>query len=261
LGCESGAVEPLARARELGAEPPLVRIRAMPSIDGRGAHLMRVFPSPVLAHLDPFVLLDDFDVAAPAGFPTHPHRGFEAFTYMLEGAFHHVDNLGNDSVVTAGGTQRFTSGSGAWHSEMPGTDGRNHGLQLWVNLPRRLKQMSPNYAGLEASHHAVAGDDGARVRSIVGQGSDAELQTPVRYRDVTLAKGHSFRDVVQGGWNALVYVIEGSVALAGETVGQYEAVLPREGPMTAVARSAARLVFLAGKPLGEPIYHHGPFVD
>ena len=118
--------------------------------EGRGATVRRIFPGPDIRHLDPFVLLDDFGVRRPAGFPMHPHRGFEAFTYMIEGAFFHKDNLGNESEIFAGGTQRFTSGKGAWHSEMPSTDGRNRGLQLWVNLPRRLKPMPPDYEGTAA---------------------------------------------------------------------------------------------------------------
>jgi hypothetical protein len=233
----------------------------MATTDGQGARLHRVFPSPSLANLDPFVLLDDFDVGPPAGFPTHPHRGFEAFTYMLEGAFHHKDNLGNDSVVGEGGTQRFTSGRGAWHSEMPGTDGSNRGLQLWVNLPRRLKQMPPSYAGLEPGKHPTTRVDGATVRTVVGPGSDVELQTPVRYEDLVLPVGGTFRAVVEAGWNALVYVIEGSVRIAGELVDKQEAVLPGDGPLAIVAGTAARVLFLAGKPLHEPIVHRGPFVD
>ena len=259
-GCRSGSV---AAPRKTEASPAraVAKIRALPTTDGRGARLHRLFPSPYLQNLDPFVLLDDFDVAPPAGFPTHPHRGFEAFTYMLEGAFHHVDNLGNDSVVSAGGTQRFTSGSGAWHSEMPGGDGTNRGLQLWVNLPRRLKQMSPNYAGLDGSHHPERRVDDADVRTIVGSGSDAELQTAVRYADVSLAAGRAFRDVVEGGWNALVYVVSGLVEIGGTLFEAQEAALPSDGPLIVLARSAARFAVLAGRPHHEPILHHGPFVD
>lgn len=261
--CESGrsaSERPVSSSRSA----PLVeipRIRAVATTDGRGARLHRLFPSPYLQNLDPFVLLDDFDVAPPAGFPTHPHRGFEAFTYMIEGTFHHIDNLGNDSAISTGGTQRFTSGSGAWHSEMPGGDGTNRGLQLWVNLPRRLKQMSPSYAGLDASHHAVRQVDGADVRTIVGRGSDVELQTSVRYHDVSLAPGAVFEDVVEGGWNAVVYVIRGAIEIAGARFEQQEAALPAAGPLKVLASTAARFAFLAGRPHHEPIIHHGPFVD
>lgn len=260
--CESGSARPSARPGTPAPEArEIPRIRAVPTTDGRGARLHRLFPSPYLQNLDPFVLLDDFDVAPPAGFPTHPHRGFEAFTYMLEGAFHHVDNLGNDSVVSAGGTQRFTSGSGAWHSEMPGGDGTNRGLQLWVNLPRRLKQMSPNYAGLEASRHPLRQVDGGETRTIVGAGSEVELQTPVRYADVSLPPGGVFHDVIEGGWNAVVYVVRGAIDVAGSVFTDQEAALPGPGLLSIVARSDARFAFLAGRPHHEPIIHHGPFVD
>jgi redox-sensitive bicupin YhaK (pirin superfamily) len=261
--CESGR-SVSARQTPAAREAPLVevpRIRAVATTDGQGARLHRLFPSPYLQNLDPFVLLDDFDVAPPAGFPTHPHRGFEAFTYMIEGTFHHVDNLGNDSAVSAGGTQRFTSGSGAYHSEMPGGGGTNRGLQLWVNLPRRLKKMPPNYAGLDPSHHPVNVVGGAEVRTIVGRGSDVELQTSVRYHDVSLDEGGVFSDVVEGGWNAVIYVIRGAVEIAGSRFEAQEAALPKSGPLKILASSAARFAFLAGRPHGEPIIHRGPFVD
>jgi len=259
-GCQG---EGLSRAERLPAEeaPGVRKVRALPSVDGKGAHVQRVFPSPSLANLDPFVLLDDFDVHMGAGFPTHPHRGFEAFTYMVEGEFHHADNLGNDSVIGVGGTQRFTSGRGAWHSEMPETSGSNRGLQLWVNLPRRLKQMPPNYAGLAPEAHPTRLVDGAGVRTVVGNGSQVELQTSVRYEDVTLPADHAFHAVVEDGWNALVYVIEGAVRIAGTVVERHEAALPVPGPLAVLAVGAARFAFLAGKPHHEPIIHHGPFVD
>lgn len=255
---ERVAAEPSARV--------LQRITARPTTDGQGASLLRVFPGPGLRHLDPFVLLDDFDVRKPAGFPEHPHRGFEAFTYMIEGAFHHRDSLGNDSVIGPGGTQRFTSGRGARHSEMPASEGSNRGLQLWVNLPQRLKTMAPSYAGLaggslpERAHERDGGVLG-RIREVVGASSPVELQTEVEYLDVELLADASFDHVVPTGHNAILYVIAGRVTLLGETLERGQALLPSPGRVEIVAHEASRMLWLSGRPHGEPIRQRGPFVD
>jgi redox-sensitive bicupin YhaK (pirin superfamily) len=266
-----GCVEPPSLAGEqtkardpAGVEPARVlrRIVSRPAIDGAGATVQRVFPGPDLRHLDPFVVLDDFDVRRPAGFPDHPHRGFEAFTYMIEGKFHHRDSMGNDSVIGPGGTQRFTSGRGARHSEMPATDGPNRGLQLWVNLPRRLKKVTPSYAGIDgAKMPARAEGRGHLLREVVGPRSPVELQTEVEYLDLELLADASFSHAVPAGHNALIYVLEGEVSLLGERLAAREALLPSPGAITITARAPSRLLWLSGKPHGEPIRHRGPFVD
>ncbi len=240
------------------------RLSARATVDGQGATLKRLFPGPELRHLDPFVLLDDFDVRQPAGFPDHPHRGFEAFTYMIEGAFHHSDSLGNDSVIGPGGTQRFTSGRGARHSEMPASEGANRGLQLWVNLPRQLKQMAPSYAGTEGGaipeRPASAGLIG-RVLEVVGARSPVVLQTEIEYLDLELLADARFSHAVPAGHNALVYVLEGRVTLLGETLTRGQALLPSSGAIDLVAEQPSRVLWLSGRPHGEPIRQRGPFVD
>lgn len=236
-------------------------IRAISTSEGRGATVQRVIGTQQLYDLDPFVMLDDFSVNQPAGFPDHPHRGFEAFTYMVTGSFHHKDNLGNDSHIGAGGTQRFTSGRGARHSEMPGEKGPNQGLQLWVNLPRRLKQMTPSYGGHDANALPVREVNGALVRTVVGPSSPVELQTPVRYLDIVLAKGATFADELEEGWNSMIYVLEGAIRANGTAVAMREAGFPDAGPLALVADESSRFVLLTGKPHGEPIIHRGPFVD
>jgi redox-sensitive bicupin YhaK (pirin superfamily) len=239
----------------------LQRITALPAMDGDGATLHRVFPGPTLRHLDPFVILDDFDVRRPAGFPEHPHRGFEAFTYMLEGAFHHRDSMGNDSVIGPGGTQRFTSGRGARHSEMPATDGPNRGLQLWVNLPQRLKKIEPTYAGIDGSIMPRFDNDGHVLREVVGPRSPVELQTEVEYFDVELLADASYSHVVPAGHNALIYELGGEVELLGERLVRREGLLPSAGAITITARAPSRVLWLSGRPHGEPIRQRGPFVD
>ena len=250
-----------AAARVRPAAPVVKRIRARAQMEGQGAVVQRVFPSADLAHLDPFVLLDDFDVVEPAGFPTHPHRGFEAFTYMLDGSFHHKDNLGNDSLIYSGGIQRFCSGRGAFHSEMPGPGRDNRGLQLWVNLPRRLKQMTPEYQGLDGKRLPLDEGHGQRVREIVGYRSAADLKTEVQYLDVTLEPGRVFARDIAAGWNTLVYVVSGSVEAAGQTLSRGDGVVLGEGALAVRASGASRFVFLSGVPHHEPILLRGPFVD
>ena len=238
--------------------------RIIPAVrkqEGRGAQVMRLFPTQHLLDLDPFVLLDDFSVREPAGFPRHPHRGFEAFTYMLGGAFHHQDNLGNDSVVGPGGIQRFTSGRGAFHSEMPASRGENRGLQLWVNLPKRLKQMAPSYAATDPLDVPEADEQGVYQRTVLGSGAKARLETAVDYFDLTLEKGRSFHRQILPGSGSIIYVISGSISLMGELVRSGHAALPTAGQIAMKALEFSQVLYLSGKAHHEPIVHNGPFVD
>ncbi len=236
------------------------KIRAQARTDGDAATLSRIFPSPQLRNFDPFVLLDDFDVHAPAGFPTHSHRGFEAFTYMIEGAFEHRDNLGNVSTITSGGTQRFNSGRGAKHSEMPGSQGSNRGLQLWVNLPRRLKRMEPEYTGHQGDALPLREDPRERTRIISGGSSPVALHTEVDYRDITLL-ADSWSTTIPAGRNTLIYAIEGTLTVGAYTAVRGDALLLEPGALLVGGSRGSRFAFLSGRPHGEPIVHRGPFVD
>ena len=223
--------------------------------------MQRLFPTRIAGYLDPFVLLDDFSVEPPAGFPMHPHRGFEAFTYMIDGSFEHKDTMGNESVVSSGGTQRFTSGRGARHSEMPAEGRPNRGMQLWVNLPRRLKTMDPTY---EAVHGRDLPEDhraGTTIRTVVGAGSPVQLQTDVSYRDLTMAAKSRWEDAVADGHQGLLYVAEGHVRVGDVELARGEVALPKSGEIGLVALADARVFLVSGRPHGEPIRHHGPFVD
>src|SRR6056297_2002791 len=159
------------------------KLKARETSDGAGARIKRLFPGPAFSHFDPFVLLDEFFVTPEAGFPEHPHQGFEAVTYMLEGAFRHKDNLSNDSVVSAGGVQRFSAGKEIRHAEMPGTDGMNHGLQLWINLPRDMKDSSPTYQQVNPKDIPVESQNGVEIRTIIGNDSPVAVNTNVLYQD------------------------------------------------------------------------------
>ncbi|HET6581858.1 MAG TPA: pirin family protein [Nannocystaceae bacterium] len=259
VGCRGKAAAPSRREDDLCVVTQ--RIRATPAIDGAGAHVLRVFPGPALRHLDPFVLLDDFDVAVPAGFPEHPHRGFEAFTYMLEGEFEHADSMGNRSAIAAGGTQRFNSGAGARHSEMPGSGPHNRGLQLWVNLPRELKTMTPEYDGIDAIDMPVDERDGQRIRTVVGASSPVRLHTEVEYLDVELLAAGGFAREIDGEEHVLVYVIAGSLAIGDERAERGEALVLGPGRLDLHADAGTRFAYLRGRPHREPIRHRGPFVD
>jgi len=274
LGCEgkSGAARAERAAQELAAAQreaaragDLAGVRlefaARPAIDGAGATVRRLFPHPQLQHLDPFVLLDDFRVSEPAGFPMHPHRGFEAFTYMTAGAFAHEDTLGNASVIDAGGTQRFASGRGAYHSEMPAAPGSNDGLQLWVNLPRARKAMTPEYQGEGAGGQPRTRDGAVDVRQVAGRGAASQLHTPVDYVDATWVAPGSWWRTLEGGWNAVVYVLRGPVQLQGRELAEGRVAVLTAGRAELVGGAGARVAWIAGKPHGEPIRHRGPFVD
>ncbi len=238
--------------------------------EGAGARVRRLMPSPELPHLDPFVLFDHATVEPPAGFPAHPHRGFEIVTYMLEGAFAHWDDAGHEEIVSAGGSQRITAGRGIVHSEMPAGHGPARGLQLWVNLPRALKDLPPDYQTVPASALPEEARDGARVRHVVGGGSPVALRTAVSYRDVRLAGSFPWR--VPAGWSGFAYVVEGAILEegSGARVPAGHALVfhgfPEERELVlrpaggAPGPSAARAALVCARPHGEPIRLWGPYV-
>ena len=233
-------------------------IVARETAEGAGARVKRAFPSYELRTLDPFVLLDEFFVVPPAGFPEHPHGGFEIVTYMLEGAFRHWDNLGNDRTIPVGGVQRITAGRGIRHSELPGTDGMNHGLQLWVNLPKRLKSIDPGYQEVLAEEMPQLRGEAWAARVIVGESSPTRLHTLVLYLDVRLEPGARFRRRLPEGWTVLVYVLEGELSQPEARPGIL-LTLEREVELGSV--TAARFALIAGEPWREPIRLAGSFVE
>lgn len=237
-------------------------VQAAKQSEGAGARVRRLFPTQRLKHVDPFVLLDEFTVTPPAAFPDHPHGGFEAVTYMLEGAFRHRDNIGNDEVVSAGGAQRFTAGKRIVHAELPAGEGTSHGIQLWVNLPGKLKEIDPDYQLVPPEQIPETDKDGTLVRTVLGDGSPVALHTEVRLLDVTVTNGASFHEEVRENWNGLVYVLQGEVSLKNTVIGRGEAVVfSGGGDARVMADEAARFLLLAGKPHGEPILQRGSFVE
>jgi len=258
-------------------------ITAHRQLEGGGFLVRRPFPTGGLDLVDPFLLLDemgpaDYRPGEAVGAPDHPHRGFETVTYMLEGAFEHEDSAGNRGTIAAGDVQWMTAGRGVVHSEMPTRSirekgGRVHGFQVWVNLPARDKMIAPRYQEVPSAGipEAKSPDGLARVRVIAGEALGVraviDTRTAIVYQDWSLRPGAVVEQPIAEGHNAFVYVFEGS-ALIGSgqrhlTDGQIGLLGPGGAARLAVpagAREGARLLLLAGQPLGEPVARYGPFV-
>jgi redox-sensitive bicupin YhaK (pirin superfamily) len=252
-------------------------LRGMPTSDGAGVRLTRVIGTPALPELDPFLMLDEFGTDKPedylAGFPDHPHRGFETVTYMLDGRMRHRDNHGNEGLLTPGSVQWMTAGRGLVHSEMPEQEsGRMRGFQLWVNLPAREKMTDPRYQEFAAERiPQVQPAQGVSVKVIAGSVGDVsgpivQPATDPLYLDITLAPGGSWQYTLPAGHNAFAYVFEGGVTVGeganARVLAQSELAVLGGGPQLQLQAGPqeARLILVAGRPLGEPVARHGPFV-
>ncbi|ALK96928.1 pirin [Massilia sp. WF1] len=244
-------------------------------MDGAGVKINRVLTQPLQRRLDPFLMLDAFgsDKAGDyiAGFPEHPHRGFETVTYMLAGRMRHRDSAGNEGLVSDGGVQWMTAGRGVIHSEMPEqNEGLMEGFQLWLNLPAGDKMSAPWYRDIpneEVPRFALP--SGAAVQVIAGSshGVDGAVQreaTQPLYLDIDLPAGETFEQALPAGHNAFFYVYRGEVVVDGKAVPQARmAILDNAKEADGVRIKASvdsRLILLAGRPLNEPIAQYGPFV-
>ena len=248
-------------------------ITGMPATDGAGVELVRVIGQPKLMDLDPFLLLDAFRSDNPddyiAGFPPHPHRGFETVTYLLDGRMRHKDNAGNEGVIEPGGIQWMTAGRGIVHSEMPEQENGNlEGFQLWINLPASHKMTEPAYQEHDIDQIPTEQRPGTEVRVITGitsQGTEGPVSQPLTdplYLDISLEANTEFSEPVSDSHNAFVYLVSGSVIVETEIlIRDQMAVFDRGDNISLKAgESGARLLLVAGKPLGEPIARGGPFV-
>jgi len=253
------------------------KLRGRPASDGAGVKLTRVIGSPELDMLDPFLLLDEFgtDKAEDylAGFPDHPHRGFETVTYMLDGRMRHRDNHGNEGLLVPGSVQWMTAGRGLVHSEMPEQqEGRMRGFQLWVNLPKTNKMDAPQYQEFpDARMPRLQPAPGVEVKVIAGtvDGTRGPIEQPATtpvYLDITLAPSATWEHALPAGHNAFAYVFEGSADIGrGEDarpVASQELAVLGGGDTFAVRAGdgGARLILVAGRPLREPVARYGPFV-
>jgi hypothetical protein len=230
--------------------------------EGAGAQVQRLFPVVGFMHFDPFVLWDHFQVTPGNGFPDHPHRGFEAITYMFHGSMRHTDNLGNSSTVTPGGAQRFTAGQGLVHSEMPGSEGINEGIQLWINLPRRLKTLAPDYQQVDVDDFPLLQLERGCVRTLVGEGSPLRLHTPVCYQELQLDRGGEYEHTLPSEWRGLLYVVGGQIRVGEQVATAGQACFAEDiDKLHITADVASHLMLCFGQPYDEPIHQHGPFVD
>jgi len=244
-------------------------------MDGAGVKINRVLTNTLQRRLDPFLMLDAFgsDKAGDyiAGFPEHPHRGFETVTYMLAGRMRHRDSAGNEGLVTDGGVQWMTAGRGVIHSEMPEqNEGLMEGFQLWLNLPAKDKMMAPWYRDIPNEQvPRFTLDNGATVQVIAGSshGVTGAVQrdgTEPLYLDIELPEGATFEQALPAGHNAFIYVFRGEAVVAGKGVPQTRMAIfdNAEGADGVVVKAAkpTRLLLIAGRPLKEPIAQYGPFV-
>jgi redox-sensitive bicupin YhaK (pirin superfamily) len=256
-------------------------LKAVPTMEGAGVHLKRVFGFNEEPIFDPFLLLDDFRGDEPryyiAGFPWHPHRGIETITYVLRGEVEHGDSLGNKGSIGLGDVQWMTAGSGIIHQEMPQGDeeGKMWGFQLWANLPASHKMMSPRYQEIASDQiPEVVLDGGARVRVICGAvydqaGPVKEIVIDPEYLDVTVPAGSEFTHRTKLGHTVFAYVFEGQGEFGpgdgphGRAVlGNGHLVLFGDGDQITVSTGdqPVRFLLISGRPIGEPIAWRGPIV-
>jgi redox-sensitive bicupin YhaK (pirin superfamily) len=258
---------------EKGVRTVVRRVRGMPTSDGAGVKLTRVIGQPQLGELDPFLMLDEFGTDNPgdyiAGFPEHPHRGFETVTYMLDGRMRHRDNHGHEGVLVPGSVQWMTAGRGIVHSEMPEQqEGRMRGFQLWLNLPARDKMTAPRYQEYGPEKIPAAEPaPGVRVKVIAGRvgetaGPIVQPATDPTYLDVELAAGARFSHQLPTEHSAFLYVYEGSVRVASTVLSAHELAVLSDGANVELEgiAAASRAILVAGKPLREPVARYGPFV-
>lgn len=273
-------VLPRVRRPGLGDQPrPVWQVSTAPTgFEGEGFPVRRAFAGIDLAHLDPFVMMDqmgevDYAPGEPKGTPWHPHRGFETVTFILEGELMHQDTGGHESVIRAGGVQWMTAGRGLVHAELSPDEFKRQGgpleiLQLWVNLPSHLKMTEPRYIGLQRDDipHVSTFDRLGRVNVIAGQwgGARGPVESLLGHfmSTVELEPGGRvvFTDVLTR--SVFLYVVRGTISIDGEEAREHHLVelSPHGDAVEIVARTAAVLLFGHAPAIGEPVVSYGPFV-
>ncbi len=238
--------------------------------DGAGVNLTRIIGSSELNMLDPFLLLDEFGSDNPndyiAGFPPHPHRGFETITYMLNGKWQHKDSAGNGGILEDGSVQWMTAGRGIVHSEMPiQTDGLARGFQLWLNLPKEKKMIEPAYQDIGSKQIPIVKEKAGTVKVISGNFhgtvGPGQSHTPVLILDIQLLENSELTIPLVDGWNVFSFIYEGEV-FAGQKLSKGQlAVYEKDGDVHFKTKdNKAGIFFAAGEPLNEPVARGGPFV-
>ena len=254
-------------------EPGKRFVPALAVPEGAGVTVYRTIGTPALRNLDPFLLLDYFGSDNPdeyiAGFPSHPHRGFSTFTYMVDGYSEHRDSMGNTGNLGPGPAQLMKAASGIIHSEMPQQEnGLLRGFQLWINLPAAHKMDHPEYQEYKAGEFPVIDKYGYRLKLLLGSYESVKAPikdaiTCVQYYDVEVKPGNGFADRLPPGHNAFLYIFEGSGELNGHLLEKHTLVAFTEGDNSidfVAGNEGARFIVSSGKPIGEPVVQYGPFV-
>ena len=244
-------------------------------MDGAGVKLKRSIGQNEATRVDPFLMLDAFSSENPedyiAGFPPHPHRGFETVTYMIDGHMIHRDHMGNEGDLRTGGVQWMRAGRGVIHEERPQrVDGLMRGFQLWINLPAEEKMLPASYQNIEPEQVAIHQGAGYQLKVIAGEVSlgDQTVTGPIQngsteplYVDLALEAGQEIALPISAQHNAALYLFEGAAEVAGQEVSLHQlAELAPGNSIEIKALSSARLLLLAGKPIGQPVVQYGPFV-
>lgn len=250
-------------------------ITGQPVTEGAGVKIIRLVSQPLHRRLDPFLMLDAFRSDDPndylAGFPDHPHRGFETVTYMIAGRMRHHDSAGHQGLLQNGGVQWMNAGAGVIHSEMPEQeDGVMEGFQLWLNLPAKDKLSAPWYRDIAAETiPTFETGNGVSVKVIAGtsHGISGAMTRPITdplYLDLQMQAGSRFEQALPTDYNSFIYVYRGEVSTGDKTVRERQSAIfannTSSDGVVLHAKQAARVLLIAGRPLNEPIVQHGPFV-
>ena len=249
-------------------------VKSIETSDGAGVKLKRSIGTPDADYIDPFLMLDEFGSENKddyvAGFPPHPHRGIETVTYMLKGKFEHEDSTGAKGIMSSGDVQWMKTGRGIIHSEMPAmSDGQLLGFQLWINMPAKLKKNKPEYIYIKNKELGTYSDDEKVVKVIAGKYKDVEGPEknhnvePI-YFHIVLKNGKEFSCEVPEGHNSFIYLLKGQIKVGEkdhEKTNDSNLILLKQGKNLQVkAEKDSEFLFIAGKPIGEPIARGGPFV-
>ena len=247
------------------------KTQGMPTQDGAGVSLSRIIGNPSVQRLDPFLMLDEFKSDDPnqyiAGFPFHPHRGFETVTYLLEGSVRHRDHMGNEGYLAPGSIQWMTAGRGIIHEEMPQQeDGMLWGFQLWVNLPARDKMTNPRYQDILPQEIPERAFSAGQVRILAGHyegiaGPVQGIATEPNFFDVRFSQSGTWQHRLKAEHTAFIYVYQGQAKICQESVSTGElGILSAGDALNVEAEANTGLLVVAGMPLNEPVVQYGPFV-
>jgi redox-sensitive bicupin YhaK (pirin superfamily) len=276
VACRTRDPEPISRASSTSSSVREVArvLSAQTSVDGAGVKLHRALGQRALGMVDPFLLLDEIHSDDPndyaAGFPEHPHRGFETVTYMIDGAMEHRDSVGNHGHLGPGSAQWMTAGHGIVHSEMPKQErGQMWGFQLWVNLPAAKKMIKPRYQDIAPERIAEVLRERAKVRVVAGSAFGATgpvtgIEVDPLFVDLALEKNASLEHALPSHHAAFVYVPDGAVRIGDSKTevraGQIAVLSEGETLRVACDATSGRVLVFAGRPIGEPVARSGPFV-